>query len=101
MSNYKRLRDQALEDFTPQERADFERLSERVELGEQLRAARLTAGMPQAALAAASGVPQPELSKIENGQVEPSYSRLRKIIRATGGDVPVVQPGAVAAKPRD
>ena len=101
MSNYKRLRDEALGDFTPQERADFERLSERVELGEQLRAARLTARMTQAALATASGVPQPELSKIENGQVEPSYSRLRKIIRATGGDVPVVQPGVVAAKPRD
>jgi len=78
--------------LSPEERAGYEQLSARYEVGRQIRAARIARGLTQSALAEASGVLQSELSRIERGQVEASHSRIRRIMQATGGDVLLCPP---------
>ncbi len=49
-----------------------------------IKAARLTANLTQAQLAALTGITQPQLSKIERGIVSPSTVTIQKITRALG-----------------
>lgn len=51
-------------------------------LGAKLRAARLNAGLSQADLEAASGIPKPRLSRYENDRVEPSIRTLLRLCSA-------------------
>lgn len=55
--------------------------------GAAVRDARLTAGMTQAALAAAIGVRQKDISRWENDVYEPSARMLAAIADATGADI--------------
>jgi transcriptional regulator with XRE-family HTH domain len=47
-----------------------------------LRTARLRAGLTQAELGRAVGRPQSAIARWESGQVQPSFERLRELIRA-------------------
>jgi transcriptional regulator with XRE-family HTH domain len=53
--------------------------------GELIRSARRRAGLSQAALAAASGIVQPLISRYESGQVQPTLPTLERLISAAGG----------------
>jgi transcriptional regulator with XRE-family HTH domain len=49
-----------------------------------LREARLRAGLTQAELARRAGTSQPAVARWERGAVQPSFERLRELIRACG-----------------
>lgn len=60
-----------------------------------LRMARRRAGLTQRELARRAGVPQPTVSRIERGQISPSFATLAPLIEACGMELEVVErPGA-------
>jgi len=62
----------------------------RVRLAAELLQARQQAGMTQRELAAASGVEQAEISKIERGEIAPSIITVDKLLRPLGRRLAVV-----------
>lgn len=52
--------------------------------GQAVRAARARAGISQSELAERSGVPQPHISYIETGKVEPTGQTVRRLLDAAG-----------------
>src|SRR4051794_39482452 len=56
--------------------------NDRGTFGENLRKARLDAGLTQSQLVTASGIPKPTLSRYENGHVMPSLSTLARLAGA-------------------
>ncbi|GAB3756832.1 helix-turn-helix domain-containing protein [Microlunatus parietis] len=63
----------------------FEReMTVQSEFGLMLAAAREEQQMTQQALAAAAGVRQPEISRIENGQANPTLETLARLTAALG-----------------
>lgn len=52
--------------------------------GDLLREARLRAGLTQAQLARRAGTSQSAIARWESGAVQPSFERLRDLIRACG-----------------
>ena len=52
--------------------------------GDLLREARLRAGLTQAELARRVGTSQPAVARWESGAVQPSFERLRELVRACG-----------------
>ena len=57
--------------------------------GRLIRAARLKAGMSQAALAEAAGVVQSLVSRYESGAVQPTFPALERLIEATGSHLAI------------
>ena len=55
-----------------------------MDIGTSLRRARSRAGLTQRALAAATGVAQPTIARIERGQEEPRIGTLRVLLTACG-----------------
>lgn len=53
-----------------------------LEIGQNIYSARLRRAMTQSALAEATGIPQPNLSKVERGQKDLTVSTLMRIARA-------------------
>jgi transcriptional regulator with XRE-family HTH domain len=53
-------------------------------LGSMLRNARRGRGVSQAALARRTGIPQPAISRIENGREAPSMERLSRVLAGLG-----------------
>lgn len=58
--------------------------------GVLLAAARHRAGLSQRALAAAAGMPQSTVGRIEAGLIDPRASTLRALLRACGEDLEAV-----------
>jgi len=58
-----------------------------MEVGSMLRAARRRAGMSQRQLAAAAGVPQATVGRIEAGTVSPRVDTLGRLLQATGHEL--------------
>jgi transcriptional regulator with XRE-family HTH domain len=52
--------------------------------GDLLREARLRAGLTQKQLARRAGTSQPAIARWESGAVQPSFERLRELIRTCG-----------------
>jgi transcriptional regulator with XRE-family HTH domain len=52
--------------------------------GDLLREARLRAGLTQAERARRAGTSQPAVARWESGAVQPSFERLRDLVRACG-----------------
>jgi len=52
-----------------------------------LKMARRRAGVTQRELSRRSGVPQPTISRIESGRMEPTYQLLDRLLRACGMEV--------------
>lgn len=59
-------------------------------VGKLIKATRKKRGMSQAELAEKIGVQRPVISKYENGLIEPSLSRLRKIADALSVGIEVL-----------
>lgn len=59
-------------------------------VGENLKAARMAAGIRQADLAASVGVRQKDVSRWETGAVMPSAEMLGKICRALGASADAI-----------
>jgi DNA-binding XRE family transcriptional regulator len=55
-----------------------------IELGRMLAAAREECHLTQTALAEATGVQQPEISRIENGQANPTLETITRLSTALG-----------------
>jgi len=55
--------------------------------GTLLRHARRRAGLSQRQLAAAAGVPQSTVGRIETGHLNPTLENLRHLLRAAGADL--------------
>ena len=66
-----------------------------MEIGTALRRARTRAGLSQRALAAATGVAQPTIARIERGHEEPRVGTLRVLLAACGHRLDVRAAGGV------
>jgi len=73
--------------------AEFERLLEAMRpegaLRQEMVAARLRAGLSQAALARRMGTGQSAIARLESGRGSPSFTTLRKLAEATGARLTV------------
>jgi transcriptional regulator with XRE-family HTH domain len=67
--------------------------------GATLRAARLGAGLSQAALAARTGTSQATISAYENGSKQPSVATFSRLLAATGMRLAVEPMAAPVAEP--
>ena len=87
MSDFQKLLDQALEkvNLTPvDDTPEIEEYDIDVEVRDLVISARSTANLTQKQLAQRSGVSQANISKIENGNYQPSLSTLKRIAGALG-----------------
>ena len=73
-----------LKERSPREREKLERAERSFDLIGQLLVLRLEAGMTQTELAKGSGVRQSEISKIENGRINPTLDTLEALGDALG-----------------
>lgn len=87
MSDFQKLLDQALEkvNLTPvDDTPEMEEYDIDAEVRDLVISARSTANLTQKQLAQRSGVSQSNISKIENGNYQPSLSTLKRIAGALG-----------------
>lgn len=87
MSDFQKLLDQSLEkvNLTPvDDTPEIEEYDIDVEVRDLVISARSTANLTQKQLAQRSGVSQANISKIENGNYQPSLSTLKRIAGALG-----------------
>lgn len=88
-----------LKERSPREREKLERAERSFNLIGQLLVLRLEAGLTQTELAKRSGIRQSEISKIENGRINPTMETLDALGDALGvrlGFVPMRQPTLTA-----
>jgi DNA-binding XRE family transcriptional regulator len=64
---------------TPGEQAELDAARRRFSIGVKLLERRMAAGFTQQRLAAVSGVPQSEISRIERGQANPTVQTLEAL----------------------
>ena len=94
------LRDRE-EQATPERRSEMEAVRQGVEalyaehfaLGDQLAALRAEQHLSQEELARRSGVRQPEISRIERGQANPTQETLMRLASALGGVLTITPTG--------
>ena len=67
------------------------------EIVSQLKTAREAAGLSQRDLSALTGIPQGQLSRIENGRVEPRLGSLLTLSRALGLELVLVPRSSLTA----
>ena len=87
MSDFQKLLDQALEkvNLTPvDDTPEIEEYDINAEVRDLVISARSAANLTQKQLAQRSGVSQSNISKIENGNYQPSLSTLKRIAGALG-----------------
>lgn len=70
-----------------------------MDAGVEIRAARLRAGLSQAALAARAGTSQPTLSAYETGAKQPSVATLERLLAAAGMRLAVAPRAAPVVTP--
>jgi len=80
-----------LKERSPREREKLERAERSFVLIGQLLALRLEAGLTQTELAKRSGVRQSEISKIENGRINPTMETLEGLGAALGAQLGFVR----------
>lgn len=71
-------------DASPEELRELEATRTRFRIGTRLLKQRLSAGLTQQQLAAASGVAQADISRIEHGQANPTADTLNALARPLG-----------------
>jgi ribosome-binding protein aMBF1 (putative translation factor) len=71
-------------DASPEELRELEATRNRFRIGTRLLKQRLSAGLTQQQLAAASGVAQADISRIEHGQANPTADTLNALARPLG-----------------
>jgi ribosome-binding protein aMBF1 (putative translation factor) len=83
---YEDLREQAAAEG-PQALAELEALEERYRLARTVIERRKALGLSQKDLAAASGIDQADISRIEHGHANPTFGTLNALARALGWHV--------------
>lgn len=78
-TNFRDFVNEVEESATPEERRLLDESRRRFGIGAKLLDRRLAAGMSQRQLAAASGVDQAEISRIERGQGNPTAQTLQAL----------------------
>ena len=68
----------------PEFSKEYDALSEEYQVARQIIRARITAGLTQKELAERLGTRQSNVSRIENGNSNPSIATLKRIANATG-----------------
>mgnify|MGYP001408296490 CR=1 FL=1 len=74
----------------PRAMAELDALDVRFRLAAQLLAARRRAGLSQRQLAAASGVQQAEISRIERGEITPRLTTMERLLAPLGCRLAIV-----------
>ena len=74
----------------PEFRREYEALELEFAVLEMLAEARKAQGLTQAELAKRSGVNQADISRIENGDINPTLSTLEKLAKACGKKVVLI-----------
>lgn len=86
-------------DASPEELRELEAARARFRIGTRLLQQRLGAGLTQQQLAAASGITQADISRIEHGQANPTADTLNALARPLGVTLELVEaPAAEEAK---
>jgi DNA-binding XRE family transcriptional regulator len=80
-----------LKERSPREREKLERAERSFDLIGQLLVLRLEAGLTQTELAKRSGIRQSEISKIENGRINPTLETLEALGDALGAQLGFVR----------
>jgi ribosome-binding protein aMBF1 (putative translation factor) len=83
-------------DASPEELRELEATRNRFRIGTRLLTQRLGAGLTQQQLAAASGIAQADISRIEHGQANPTADTLNALARPLGVTLDLV--GLTAAQ---
>lgn len=98
MSSWKKLREELLSNS--ETAAEYERLRPQYELASKIVALRKRLDLTQADLAKAAGMKQPQIARIEKGDVSPTWDTLSRIFGAVGAeiDVKVREPGGRLVK---
>lgn len=83
MSNWQSFDDFLLEELKgePQLAAELDDAFEDMRLAVQFAMCRESQGMSQQALALRTGIPQPMISRIEQGDQQPTWPTIRKLLR--------------------
>lgn len=87
MSKLQQLKVRALQD--PIVRQEYEALSKEFELIDQLLKMRAAAGLTQEELARRMGTKKSNISRLENGNTNPSWRTLKKYAQACGFEITV------------
>ncbi len=85
--SWREVRDGFLAD--PEVQASYQELAPRFAVVRQLISLREQRGWSQRELADRAGMKQPQLARLETGQVEPKLDTLQRLARAMGCDVHV------------
>lgn len=89
-NNYDLFDEEFLASLTPEERELGQAFEDHFALAQEIRALRRALGLTQTQLAENSGVPQPEISRIEHGETGFTVARAQKLARAMGAHIAVV-----------
>jgi ribosome-binding protein aMBF1 (putative translation factor) len=81
---------------TPEERRELDGARARFKIGARVLQQRLAAGLTQQQLAAASGVAQADISRIERGQANPTADTLAALAGPLGVSLDLVPLGEVS-----
>jgi transcriptional regulator with XRE-family HTH domain len=85
-TNYDRAMAQFEATLSPEERALGAAIAEDFNFAREIIVLRTALGISQSELAARTGVPQPEMSRIERGKTVPTVVRGQRILAGLGAD---------------
>jgi transcriptional regulator with XRE-family HTH domain len=94
-TNYERAMEAFEATLTPEERALGSAIAADFDFAREVVILRTALGISQSELAARTGVPQPELSRIEHGKAIPSIARGQRILGGLGAQFGIRRSGAV------
>ena len=82
MSSYKAYKEKALQD--PEVKSEYDALQTEYDIIQSLIDARTDQNLTQKELSLKTGIPQADISRIENGTRNPSLSTLKKLAQGLG-----------------
>lgn len=100
-TNYDRAMAEFEATLTPEERALEAAIVADFDFAREVVSLRAALGISQSELAARTGVPQPELSRIEHGRAVPTFARGQRILAGLGAGLAVRRVGAVGMSMAD
>ena len=82
MTNYRAYKEKALQN--PEEKTEYDALQAEYDIIQSLIDARANQNITQKELSLKTGIPQADISRIENGTRNPSLSTLKKLAQGLG-----------------
>jgi transcriptional regulator with XRE-family HTH domain len=87
MDDWERLREELLED--PATREAYEQRRPAYEIASKLMELRHGLGLSQRDVAAKARMTQPEIARLESGQVQPTWETMSRVLGAVGAEVDI------------